>query len=155
MITVSDRCSRGETEDLSGPAVAGILADRGFEVVGSAVVPDERPDICKAIILAAECADFVVTTGGTGISQRDVTPEATRDVIDLEIPGVAELMRIESLKKTPRAALSRAVAGLLGGALVVNLPGSVKGASENLLAVLPVAAHAIDVARGRVRDCGR
>ncbi len=155
VITVSDRCSRGQAEDLSGPELAAMLADAGFEVVGKAIVPDERPDISKAVIKAARAADLVVTTGGTGIAPRDRTPEATRDVIDLEIPGIAELMRIESLKKTPNAALSRAVAGLLGGSLVVNLPGSVKGARENLLAVLPVVRHAVELARGSVRDCGR
>jgi molybdenum cofactor synthesis domain-containing protein len=112
-------------------------------------------DIARALREAGESADLVVTTGGTGLAPRDVTPEATRDVLDLEVPGIAEMMRAESLKVTPHAALSRATAGLLGPSLVVNLPGSVKGARENLEAVLPVVPHAVDLARGRVTDCGR
>ena len=155
VITVSDRCHRGETEDGSGPALARLLDKAGYAVGSVQIVPDERDVVAAAIRRACGTARFVVTAGGTGLAPRDVTPEATRDVLDLEIPGIAELMRATSFKVTPHAALSRAVAGLVHGSLVVNLPGSVKGATENLTAVLPVVRHALDVAAGRVADCGR
>jgi len=155
VITVSDRCARGETPDGSGPAVETALRRAGYDVTGRTVVPDERDQVAEAICRACGEAALVITTGGTGLAPRDVTPEATRDVLDVEVPGLAELMRAESLKVTPHAALSRATAGLVGSSLVVNLPGSVKAARENLAFVLPVLPHALDVAAGRVADCGR
>jgi molybdenum cofactor synthesis domain-containing protein len=153
VITVSDRRSRGEGEDLSGPAVERALASAGISAVSRETVPDELDTIKAAILRLAASHDLVVTTGGTGLSPRDVTPEATRAVMDREIPGLAEAMRRESAKTTVHALLSRAVCADVRGALVVNLPGSPKGAEENLLAILPAVPHAVRLLRGKVRDC--
>jgi len=149
ILTVSDRSARGQREDLSGPAVAGALTDALPEakIVARATVPDERREIASVLRHWAdeERLDLILTTGGTGLSPRDVTPEATRAVIERETPGIAEAMRAASLDLTPHAMLSRAVAGTRGRALIVNLPGSPKGAVENLRTVLPVLPHAIEL----------
>jgi molybdopterin adenylyltransferase len=142
VLSVSDRASRGEYDDISGPAVRDMLRAAGFEVAEPEIVPDERDVIKSALTRLAEDAALVVSTGGTGLAPRDVTPDATREVIDYEVPGLAELMRAAGVKKTPMAALSRSLAGVRGTTLIINLPGSVKGATESLEAVVPVLQHA-------------
>jgi molybdopterin adenylyltransferase len=145
VITVSDSASRGEREDLSGPAVVAELRSLKADVVATEVVPDERNEIAARLRYYADegLANLIVTTGGTGLAPRDVTPEATRDVIEREAPGLAELMRAESLKITPLAALSRSVCGARGRTLIINLPGSVRGARENLAAITRTLNHAV------------
>ena len=144
VITVSTRAAAGQYPDESGPVVAQILRDAGFEVGEVVVVPDGRAPVADAIRSASADARLVVTTGGTGLARSDVTPEATAEVVDRLVPGIGELMRTRSLAITPMAALSRATAGTLGSTLVVNLPGSPKAARENLDAVLGVLGHALD-----------
>ena len=145
VITVSDLGSRGERKDTSGPAVCGMLEEAGFTVVHTAIVPDEKEQISAAL---RDCADerrigLIVTTGGTGLSPRDVTPEATLAVLEREIPAIPVAMWTEGLKITPRAMLSRAVAGTRGNSLILNLPGSEKAARENLTAVIGALEHAM------------
>ena len=155
VVTVSDRSYRKERADASGPAVAELLAGLPAAVERQIIVPDEQPLIGSALRHCADVlgVDLVVTTGGTGVDPRDVTPEATREVIDREIPGMAEVMRAESQKKVPTAMLSRAVVGVRGKTLIVNLPGSPAGARENLEAILSVLPHAIGKIRGDGGDC--
>jgi molybdopterin adenylyltransferase len=148
VITVSDRVSRGEAEDGSGPAVGERLRLAGFDVEPIQVVPDEPADIEAALRGAGARAQLVLTTGGTGISPRDHTPEVTTSMCDYLVPGMAEEMRRHGREKTPTAVLSRGVVGVLGRALVVNLPGSQVGAIENLEALLPVIPHALDQLAG-------
>jgi molybdenum cofactor synthesis domain-containing protein len=145
VLTISDSAARGEREDLSGPAVVAELQNLKAEIVATEIIPDERAAIAARLRHYADSgtANLIVTTGGTGLAPRDVTPEATRDVIERAAPGLAELMRAESLKITPLAALSRAVCGARGRALIINLPGSVRGARENLVAIAPLLPHAI------------
>ena len=147
VITVSDKGFRGEREDTSGPAVRAIAEQHGLEVVYHSIVPDEREDICRELIYCADelKAALVLTTGGTGFSPRDITPEATKAVIERETPGIPEAMRAESMKITPRGCLSRSAAGIRGGTLIVNLPGSEKAAKENLLAVIGALTHGLDM----------
>jgi len=156
VITLSDKGSRGEREDLSGPEVIRMLKEAGIETVLSEVVPDEAERIAAKLVELADARrlDLVVTTGGTGVSPRDVTPDATLKVIDREIPGMAEAMRRESMLKTPHAMISRAVAGIRGATLIVNLPGSPRGVRENLAVILPALKHAIEKIKGDPRDCG-
>ena len=148
VITISTRAAAGVYNDDAGPAVAGILREAGFDVGSVRVVPDGHGVIATEIRAACEDADLVVTTGGTGLSPHDETPEATADVIDRPIPGIAEAMRAASLEVTPMGMLSRGVAGIRGSALVINLPGSPKAAAENLRVVLPVLDHALDQLAG-------
>ena len=155
VLTISDTASAGRREDLSGPEARRILTEAGFEVSGIEILPDERPQIESRLRKASEEGfRLVVTSGGTGLSPRDVTPEATLAVIDRSVPGIAELMRLESLKVTPRAALSRAVSGIRQATLIINLPGSVKGVRECLGAVRPVMGHAIATLKQSSLGCG-
>ena len=147
VITISDKGARGERRDTSGPAVRAMLETAGFEVIYTNIIPDEREQIEEELI---RCADerkiaLVMTTGGTGFSQRDVTPEATLAVIERETRGIPEAMRWASLQITPRACLSRGAAGIRGKTLIVNLPGSEKAARENLAAVIAPIAHGMDM----------
>ncbi len=154
VITVSDKGAAGEREDRSGAVVRGILEEAGMPVVRTELVPDDPAPLSDLIAsICDEGVDLVVTTGGTGVSPRDVTPEATLAVIDREVPGMAEAMRAESLKVTPHAMISRAVCGLRGATLIINLPGSPAGAGENLRVVMPAVPHALGVARGEVTEC--
>ncbi len=149
VITVSDSRHAGQNPDQSGPAVAALLTEGGYEVAPVAIVPDERDQISAALQEAVGAGyALVVTTGGTGLGPRDVTPEATAAVLDLQVPGLAEAMRAAGLQKTPLAALSRAIAGVRDGSLIVNLPGSVRGATDSLAAVLPALEHAVRLTRG-------
>lgn len=149
VVTVSDSCSRGEREDRSGPAVAQFLEKLHFSVAAREVVPDDSTKIQNVLIRLAREVRFIVTTGGTGIAARDVTPEATTAVCDPIVPGMSERMRAEGLKKTPFAALSRGVCGVRGKALILNLPGSPAGAVESLEAVAELIPHAIDLLSGK------
>ncbi len=155
VITVSDRSFRKERPDASGPAVAALLAALPADVVQAVVVPDVAAVIARALRHFADDMDLdlVVTTGGTGVDPRDVTPEATREAIDREVPGMAEAMRIESQRTVPTAMLSRGLVGIRGRTLIVNLPGSPGGARDNLRVILPVLPHAIGTIRGAGGDC--
>ncbi len=155
VLTVSDRSFRKERADASGPAVVALLAGLPAEVEQAIVIPDVAAVIARALRHCADVlgVDLVVTTGGTGVDPRDVTPEATREVIDREVPGMAEAMRAASQKSVPTAMLSRAVAGIRGKTLIVNLPGSPGGARDNLAVILPVLPHAIEKIRGGGGDC--
>ena len=154
VITVSDRASRGEYSDRSGPAVAELLTAAGYDVIHTLIIPDEKNNIIEA--LTAQCTagtNLIVTTGGTGFAPRDVTPEATREVIERECPGIAEYMRMKSAVLTPRAILSRGVAGICCGSLILNLPGSPRGAAENLAFVIDYLEHGLEMLSG-VKDKG-
>jgi molybdenum cofactor synthesis domain-containing protein len=148
VITVSDGCFHGKREDLSGPAVASMLEQAGVPAIVIEIVPDEVEDIAVALRRAAAAAELVITTGGTGLALRDVTPEATKIVCERLVEGLAERMRTEGARQTPLAALSRAVCGTLGRTLIVNLPGSPAGATSSLTAILPLLPHAVDLLAG-------
>jgi len=155
IITVSDRGARGERADGSGPEITMLLEAAGMEIVGRRIVPDEMEVIRDELIAwsAGGKADLIVTTGGTGVSPRDVTPDATRQVIERDIPGMAEAMRAQSMALTPHAMISRALAGIRGRTLIINLPGSPKGARENLRVLMPALNHAIEKIQGDEREC--
>lgn len=155
VLTLSDKGSRGERVDLSGPEVIRMLKEIGIETDRCEIVPDEMEIIARKLIEFVDTLklDLVVTTGGTGVSPRDVTPEATLQVIDRELPGMAEAMRRESMLKTPHAMISRAVAGIRKTTLIVNLPGSPKSVRENLAVILPALKHAIEKIKGDPSDC--
>ncbi|HEY7732276.1 MAG TPA: MogA/MoaB family molybdenum cofactor biosynthesis protein [Gaiellaceae bacterium] len=147
VLTVSDGVHEGTREDLSGQALEELLRGDGYDVVRR-VVPDERSEIAAAIVELAEAAAVVLTTGGTGVAPRDVTPEATRGVIDRDAPGIAEAIRADALRRTPHALLSRGVAGLSGSTLVVNLPGSPGGCRDGFAVLQPALRHAVELAAG-------
>jgi molybdopterin adenylyltransferase len=150
VITVSDRCSRGEQVDESGPALAALLSEAGAEIVAAEIVPDDLELLAQTLRAHSDRADvnLIVTTGGTGFSPRDNTPEATRAIIEKEAPGLSEAMRMETLKKTPLAMVSRGVSGLRSGTLIINLPGSPKGVRESFEVIRPVLGHAVALLSG-------
>jgi molybdopterin adenylyltransferase len=156
ILTISDRGFSGERQDGSGPAVQEILDKAGFFIAHQEVLPDNQHLIEQRLRYLSDelCLDLVVSTGGTGVSPQDVTPDATLAVVDRQVPGMAEAMRTASLLKTPHAMLSRAVAGIRGQTLIINLPGSVKGAQENLEAILPGLDHALEKIQGDPSECG-
>lgn len=155
ILTLSDKGSKGERQDLSGPAIGEMLKGIGAEIKHYEILPDEKEMIKEKLIEFSPKVDLILTTGGTGLSPRDVTPDATREVIDKEIPGIAEIMRSEGMKKTRRSMLSRAVAGVREQTLIVNLPGSPKAVKENLEVILDILSHAIEKIKGETSDCAR
>ena len=156
ILTISDKGSRGERQDKSGEAIREILSKTDARIVNYAIVPDEKELIIEKLVSWADKdnLDVVITTGGTGLTPRDVTPEATLAVVDRIVPGFAEAMRAESLKKTPHAMLSRAVVGTRGKCLIVNLPGSPKAVRECLQVILPALPHAVETLKGQAGECG-
>ena len=154
VLTISDKASRGERVDTSGAAITELLATIDAQIGRSQVVPDEPEQIADTLRTWADSdeLDLIITTGGTGLGPRDVTPEATAEVIERPVPGLGELMRSAGLKHTPMAALSRGVSGVRGRCLIVNLPGSEKGVRQNLSAVIDLLPHAVELLRGRVGD---
>jgi molybdopterin adenylyltransferase len=157
ILTVSDKGSQGQRKDTAGPAVKEVLAPLNIEVLGYDIVPDEIEAISAKLIHYCDelDCDLVLTTGGTGFSPRDVTPEATLKVIDRIVPGIPEAIRAGSLKITPKAMLSRAAAGIRNKSLIINLPGSEKGVRESLAIILPALEHGIEILRGAGGECGR
>jgi molybdopterin adenylyltransferase len=157
IITLSDKGSKGERVDESGKAIREMVSTLGADVRHYEVLPDERPVIAATLVRLSDSGqiDLILTTGGTGVAPRDVTPEATLDVIDRELPGMAEAMRAESLKKTAHAMISRSVAGIRKQTLIVNLPGSPRAVRENLAVILPALSHAIEKIKGDPSDCAR
>ena|SRR5208283_622682 len=154
VLTLSDKGSRGERADQSGPLIAEIIKDTGT-VDYYDVLPDDREMIRNRLLEYTGKVDLILTTGGTGLSPRDVTPDATLDVIDRQVPGIAEAMRMEGMKKTGRSMLSRAVAGVKGQTLIINLPGSPKAVKENLEIILDVLPHAVEKIKGGTGECAR
>jgi molybdopterin adenylyltransferase len=157
ILTLSDKGSKGERDDASGPLIQEMVKALPGQVIHYEIIPDEKDLIIEALKRSADQlrADLILTTGGTGLSPRDVTPDATLAVIDKEVPGFAEAMRAESLKKTPHAMISRAVVGIRGASLIVNLPGSPKSVRENLSVILPALPHALSKLKGDPSECGQ
>jgi molybdenum cofactor synthesis domain-containing protein len=153
VLTLSDKGSKGEREDLSGPLIADILKPIGADLQYYEILPDEKELIKEKLIQYCGKVDLILTTGGTGLAPRDVTPDATSEVIDKEVSGIAEVMRSEGFKKTRRAVLSRAVAGIKGNTLIINLPGSPKAVKENLEILLDVIPHAVEKIKGDTTEC--
>ena len=155
ILTLSDKGSRGERVDASGPALSAWLEERGVQTLRSAIIPDDWEAIVDTLTAWADSKayDLILTTGGTGVSPRDVTPDATEQILHRIIPGFGEVMRARSLEKTPHAMISRAMAGIRGETLIINLPGSPKGAVENLAAVWPAVPHAVAKIKGDQSDC--
>ena len=151
VITVSDRCARGEQRDESGAVLAGLLNELGAAILATEILPDDLEPLSEKLRSLADRADvnLIVTTGGTGFSPRDNTPEATRAVIEKEAPGLSEVMRLETLKQTPTAMLSRGVCGIRSGTLIINLPGSPQGVRESFAVIKPVLSHAIRLLAGK------
>jgi molybdopterin adenylyltransferase len=156
ILTISDKGSRGERQDKSGEAIHEILCSLDVRIVNYDIIPDEKELIIAKLIkwVDDDDLDVLITTGGTGLTPRDVTPEATLAVVDRTVPGFAEAMRAESLKKTPMAMLSRAVVGTRGKCLIINLPGSTKAVRECLEVILPALPHAVETLKGQAGDCG-
>jgi molybdenum cofactor synthesis domain-containing protein len=157
VLTLSDKGARGEREDTSGPLIQEMLQGEGYEIAAYQIIPDQQGLIEQTLITWVDerQLDLIVTTGGTGVSPSDRTPEATKAVIELEVPGLSEAMRQASLHKTIQAVWSRGIAGIRNGCLILNLPGSRKAAQENLEVVLPALAHGLDKLKGSDADCGR
>ena len=155
ILTLSDKASRGERKDTSGPTIERMMKKIDAKVVSCDILPDEKTLIKKKLIALCDKADLILTTGGTGLSPRDVTPEATREVIQIEIPGVIDAMRLKGLRKTPFAMLSRAVAGVRGKTLIINLPGSPAAVKENLSVILSSIPHAVEKIQGSQKECAR
>lgn len=155
IVTLSDKGSKGEREDKSGEVIRTMLQQINTSIVAYEIIPDEKDLIIKKLREFSKLSDLIITTGGTGVGPRDITPEATRAVIEKELPGFGEAMRMEGMKHTPRAMGSRAVAGIYQQTLIINLPGSPKGVAENLSVVLPVIPHTINLIKGNVTDCAK
>lgn len=155
VLTLSDKGFRGKREDKSGPAIAKIIKKIDGKVINYDILPDKKNLIKKKLLALCSKVDLILTTGGTGLTPRDVTPDATLEVIEREVSGIAEAMRYKGLKKTPNAMLSRAVAGVRGKTLIINLPGSPTAVKENLGIILPVLAHAIEKIKGSKKECAR
>ncbi|RJQ24066.1 MAG: MogA/MoaB family molybdenum cofactor biosynthesis protein [Nitrospiraceae bacterium] len=153
ILTLSDKGSKGERKDTSGPTIERMVKKIGAEVSSYEIIPDEKALIKKRLLSLCKKVDLILTTGGTGLSPRDVTPDATREVIEQEIPGIAEAMRYKGSKKTPFAMLSRAVAGTRGKTLIINLPGSPAAVKENLSVILACLPHAVEKIKGSTEDC--
>ena len=155
VLTMSDKGSRGEREDESGPMLQEMLRDEGYQLRAYKIVPDQIEVIAATLIewVDHDKIDLILTTGGTGVSPTDLTPEAMRKVIEKEVPGMAEAMRAASLLKTPHAVLSRSMAGIRGNSLIINLPGSKRAAMENIVVLLPALPHALDKIKGSTSDC--
>lgn len=157
IITASDSGYRGEREDLSGPAIKEILEREGYEVISMDILPDDQVMLAGKLqeIADSEKAELILTTGGTGFSERDITPEATEEVIERKVPGIPEAIRAYSMTITKRAMLSRATAGIRGKTLIVNLPGSPKAVRESLEYIIDALAHGLEILSGEARDCAR
>jgi len=155
VLTISDKGSQGKRVDESGKAAVRLLQEAGFSVAQTKIVPDDRRQIARTLAewVDKDCLTLIVTSGGTGLSPSDVTPQAMKEVIDFEVPGMAEAMRAESLKKTPHAMISRAMAGVRKHCLIINLPGSPGGVQDNLSVVLPALKHALEKLGGDTSDC--
>ncbi len=155
ILTISDKGARGEREDRSGKAIQEIMSQQGFEIAEYKIIPDE-PELIKKYLIkwSNKGLELILTTGGTGFAPRDQTPEATREVIEREAPGISEAIRFYGLQKTPRAMLSRGVAGIRKRTLIINLPGSEKAVRESLLAILPALGHGIEILKETAGECG-